>query len=131
MADTMQIWCCGCGKDVAARLTDGREIYPHRDDLHSLPFWKCDTCGNFVGCHHKTRNRTKPLGCIPTPAIRNARNHIHRCIDPLWKRGRISRRDLYQKIADGLGIAEYHTAEVRTIEDARKVYRIAKEIAND
>lgn len=27
-----QIFCCGCGADVEARLTSGAEIYPHRDD---------------------------------------------------------------------------------------------------
>jgi len=30
------IWCCTCQKDVQARLTDGREIYPHRHDLAAL-----------------------------------------------------------------------------------------------
>ena len=69
-----KIWCCGCGKEVDARLTDGAEVYPHRRDLASLPFWKCDACGNFVGCHHKTRERTKPLGCIPTPEIKDVRD---------------------------------------------------------
>lgn len=62
----MKIYCTGCGKDVQARLTDGAERYPHRPDLYELPFWKCDTCGNYVGCHHKTRAPTKPLGCIAT-----------------------------------------------------------------
>ena len=45
-----EILCCGCGGEkVQARLTHGSEIYPHRKDLYSLPFWKCDACGNFVG----------------------------------------------------------------------------------
>lgn len=79
----MKIHCCECGNDVDARLTDGREIYPHRLDLFSLPFWKCDKCKNFVGCHHKTKYRTKPLGCIPTPEIKNARKQIHSLLDPL------------------------------------------------
>lgn len=60
------IFCCCCENDVHARLTDGREIYPHRHDLYSLPFWRCDGCGNHVGCHHKTKDRTRPLGVIPT-----------------------------------------------------------------
>ena len=84
----MNIRCCGCQKKVEARLTDGSEIYPHRKDLYSLPFWKCDVCGNFVGCHHKTKNRTRPLGCIPTPEIKNARKHIHAILDPLWQSGK-------------------------------------------
>lgn len=81
-----EIYCCGCEKKVPARLTDGAEIYPHRHDLSGLPFWKCDTCGNFVGCHHKTKNRTRPLGCIPTPEIKEARKRIHSLLDPLLAR---------------------------------------------
>jgi hypothetical protein len=122
-----KIFCCGCNADVSARLTNGSEIYPHRQDLQDLPFWKCDQCGNHVGCHHKTRNRTKPLGCIPTAEIRNARQHIHSLIDPAWKSGRLSRSFLYGKISSSLG-REFHTAEIRTIEDARKIYRLAKSI---
>lgn len=120
------IYCCGCQKDVEARLTDGREIYPHRSDLYGLPFWKCDTCKNFVGCHHKTKNRTRPLGCIPTAEIKNARQHIHRILDPLWKKGGWKRGKLYARIAEEMGIEEYHTAELRTVEDARQVYRIVR-----
>lgn len=123
------IFCCGCQKDVQARLTDGREIYPHRNDLGDLPFWKCDTCKNFVGCHHKTRDKTRPLGCIPTPEIKRARQEIHKVMDPLWKSGRIERRELYGMLAHLTGVHEYHTAEIRSLEQARDVYRVVKELA--
>jgi hypothetical protein len=123
----MNIYCCCCNKEVAARLTDGSEIYPHRRDLHFMPFWKCDQCGNYVGCHHKTKNRTRPLGYIPSPELKNARNHIHRLIDPVWKSKLCSRQMLYGKISKLLGY-EYHTAEIKTIEEARKVYRVAREV---
>ena len=129
MTDTRQIWCCGCTADVAARLTDGKEIYPHRPDLGSLPFWKCDSCKNFVGCHHQTADRTRPLGCIPTQAIKDARQHIHRILDPIWKSKRMARGRLYALIAERVGKSEYHTAEIRTVEEARNVYRIVAEIA--
>lgn len=122
------IFCCGCQADVSARLTDGREIYPHRRDLYSLPFWKCDACGNFVGCHHKTADRTNPLGCIPTPELKAARQHIHRILDPLWKGGGHNRTQLYASIASQIGVPVYHTAEIRTVEQARQVYRIVSEI---
>lgn len=122
------IYCCGCQSSVEARLTDGREVYPHRKDLAELPFWSCDACGNFVGCHHKTRDRTRPLGCIPTPEIKAARQHIHKVLDPIWRSGRFGRRELYSMIAHMLGIEEYHTAEIRSVEQAREVYRIVREI---
>lgn len=126
--DSRSIFCCGCNADVSARLTDGVEIYPHRRDLAKLPFWRCDACGNFVGCHHKTKDRTRPLGVIPTPAIKAARTHIHRILDPLWKSGRFKRGEVYEMIAKRTDVAEYHTAEIRTVEQAREVYRVVKEI---
>jgi hypothetical protein len=124
----MRVHCCGCSNEVDARLTDGREAYPHRPDLGELPFWRCDACGNFVGCHHKTRNRTQPLGCIPSPEIKNARRHIHRLLDPLWQSGRHQRAALYQRLAEATGKAEYHTAEIRTLEEARLVYRALRRL---
>lgn len=123
----MKIYCCGCQQDVNARLTNGKEIYPYRSDLADLPFWKCDACGNYVGCHHKSDNPTKPLGVIPTPEIKNARRHIHNLIDPIWKSGKIKRKTLYKMISDKLGY-EYHTANIRDIHEARKIYRIVLEI---
>ena len=120
-----EIYCTGCHEAVQARLTDGSEIYPHRRDLSALPFWKCDACGNFVGCHHKTKNRTKPLGCIPTPELKKARSHIHRVLDPVWKSKQMSRKEAYQAMANKLGISEYHTAELRSIEAARDAYSAA------
>jgi len=128
---TRGIYCCGCQKDVEVRLIDGTEAYPHRSDLASLPFWKCDTCKNFVGCHHKTKDRTRPLGCIPTPELKTARKHIHRILDPLWKRGHRSRGQVYGQLAAALGKEEYHTADIRSIEEARDVYRAVKQMAGN
>lgn len=129
LTDIRTIFCCGCNKDVGARLTSGEEIYPHRKDLYSLPFWKCDTCNNFVGCHHKTKNRTQPLGCIPTKELKNARQHIHRILDPLWKNGKFKRNQLYSMIADHIGRKKYHTADIRTLEEARTVYKFVRGLA--
>ena len=125
----MKIYCCQCKMDVCAYLTDGREIYPHRPDLSSLPFWKCDVCKNYVGCHHKTKNRTKPLGNIPFKELKNARQHIHKVLDPIWKNGKMPRGKLYALIAKEIGCAEYHTAEIKTVEEARKIYVIVKRLA--
>lgn len=128
----MKIYCCGCQKEVEARLTSGAEIYPHREDLHKLPFWKCDTCKNYVGCHHKTINRSKPLGNIPSKEIKNARQHIHKLIDPLWKNYEEpyrARAWIYRWLSSKIG-KQYHTAEIKTIEEARRVYLLAKKITN-
>lgn len=127
----MKIYCCGCQKEVEARLANGREVYPHRPDLRGLPFWKCDGCGNHVGCHHKTKDSTRPLGNIPTPVLRDARKHIHALVDPLWRSGKMKRGQLYAKLAASIGARSYHTGEIRTIEEARTVYRVAKEISQE
>lgn len=124
MVESM-IYCCECQKDTIARLTDGREIYPNRRDLYVLPFWKCDVCKNYVGCHHKTSQRTKPLGNIPNNAIRNARKHIHTILDPLWKGGNMRRKEVYALISEAIG-KQYHTAEIKTVDEARQVYSIVK-----
>lgn len=124
-----QIYCCTCVEKVDARLTDGAEIYPHRQDLRSLPFWKCDTCKCFVGCHHKTKHPTRPLGCIPSKEIKEARKHIHAILDPLWQSKRFGRGQIYAWIKQRLDMKyDYHTAQIRSIEEAREVYRLLKTI---
>ena len=95
------IYCCKCLKNVDAELISGQGAYPQVNDelqqkLWHLPFWRCPTCKNFVGCHHKTKTPTKPLG---------------------W-------------IANKIGKSEFHTAEIRTIEEARLIYKICLTIRN-
>lgn len=51
---------------------------------------------------------------------------MHRIIDLLWKNKKVKRRELYKKISDYLGY-EYHTAEIRTIEEGRKVYKFVRD----
>lgn len=126
----MELWCCKCADYVDARLTDGAEVYPHRSDLADLPFWRCDACGNWVGCHHKTKKRTRPLGNIPSPELKKARGHIHALIDPLWKSKKIKRGALYNRMSEKLGW-KYHTATLRTIDEARQAYRAGQEIARE
>lgn len=122
----MQLWCCQCQKDVDARLTTGAEVYPHRKDLAAIPRWICDGCGNHVGTHHKTATPTKPLGNIPSPELKKARIHIHALIDPAWKSKRVSRRKIYAHLSSVLG-RDYHTAELRTVDEARLCYVAARD----
>jgi len=126
MSEIREIYCCQCEVKINARLTDGQEIYPHRPDLQDLPFWKCDDCKGFVGCHHKTRDRTNPLGNIPTPELKDARKHIHAFLDPMWinkPNKRKARKNVYDYLSENLGF-NYHTADLKTIEEARTTYRL-------
>lgn len=126
----MNIYCCEYKTHVNARLTSGKEIYPYRADLFNLPFWKCDKCHNYVGCHYKTKNRTNPLGCIPNKKIMEARRHIHALIDPAWKSGEISRDEIYNYLSEKTG-RNFHAANIRTIEEAREIYKLAKSFLVD
>lgn len=120
----VEIYCCGCSKSVYPRLTSALEIYPHRPDLKGKPMWRCDDCGNYVGCHHKTDTPTRPLGNIPTPEIRKARMSLHALIDPIWKSGKVKRGTVYNKISKAIGYP-YHTAEIKSMEQARMIYKHA------
>jgi zinc-finger-containing domain len=132
-ASTRSIYCCACCSKVDARLTSGEEIYPHRPDLAHIPFWKCGARGNYVGCHWKTADRTRPLGNIPTREIMAARKHIHAILDPLWKttkckpKAKGQRRKVYAEISKRIG-KEYHTGEISSLEEAREVYKIVREL---
>jgi hypothetical protein len=44
---------------------------------------------------------------------------LHALIDPIWQSGKMGRRELYAAIGRDLG-REYHTAETRTLEEARE-----------
>lgn len=121
----MNLYCCGCRADTQPELVTGAVVYPHRQDLAALPFWRCTACRNYVGCHHRTKDRTKPLGCIPTKALRAARQDLHALVDPLWRSKRMTRRKVYAAIETALG-KPFHTADMRTLADVWKVVKIVK-----
>ncbi len=120
----MKIYCAVCDSDQECHEATGKEIYPHRQDLYDLQFWQCSQCGGYVGCHKDTGN---PLGIIVSKEVKSARVHIHKLLDPPWKSNRIKRTELYRRISEALGY-EYHTAEVKTITEARHVYRAIQAI---
>lgn len=138
----MKLWCCGCNDYTQAELVGGEKIYPHRPDLYGLKFYQCPRCKNYVGTHKQWGKGTdgrqyniRALGCIPTPELKNARHKIHEILDPLWKGKRSgTRKRLYKTLSDELGY-EYHTANTRTIEECRTVYKLIQKIykrkAND
>lgn len=130
---TRKIWCCECQRDVDARLADGREVYPGHEDLADRKFWKCGTCYNFVGTHyqhHMPALRTEPLGCIAGPAMKRIRHQIHELMDPIWMTKKMRRPKLYGKLDRVVGRV-YHTAEIRTLDEARAVYRALQKIRKE
>jgi len=126
-APIRSIYCCACRKDIEAYLTNGAEVYPHREDLKDIPFWKCPTCGNHVGCHVKTDKPTDPLGYIPTPVIAQWRRLIHAKMDPLWQSGAWTRRAVYAWMTQQLGW-KFHISCLRTIKEAETAYLLLDRI---
>ena len=124
---TLVLWCCGCNKEVEARLADGRQIYPHRPDLFVRSFWRCDTCGNYVGGHWKSNTPLRPLGSIPTPALRLLRAGLHMKFDTLWKFRGVHRGELYRRVSEKFG-RQYHAGEIRSAEEAKQVSAIIDQI---
>ena len=121
----MKIYCVGCDEKVVPRITDGKEIYPHRPDLYEKKFLKCDSCGNYKAFNGKD----KPT-LIPTPELRKARREIHAILDPLWQSGKIKRGQAYAYISHRIGYP-YHNEELKNIEEARKAYQIVTQLHNE
>lgn len=129
MSDTKEhsIYCCECASEVQAVLVSGTTIYPHRPDLCDQPFWQCPTCSNYVGCHHKTKDRTRPLGVIPNGRIRVIRRQIHDVLDPLWNGDKQKRKELYRKLSEALGF-KFHAAQLRSEEECLRAPSLCKQM---
>jgi hypothetical protein len=91
--------CGECGN--ATVLVTGAIIYLHRPDLFALPFWRCEQCDAYVGCHPGTN---EPLGSPANAKTRQARKAAHAAFDVLWRSGRMKRKEAYRWLCDKLGI---------------------------
>lgn len=127
--NSIKIFCCACKKEVDALLKTGADIYPHLHYLGKIPFWQCPTCNNYVGCHHKTKDRYRPLGSIPSPELRKLRRNIHDEIDPLWKSGKYSRKEIYAILSRRIK-KEYHTADVRDVHVAEEILELVRSLGS-
>ena len=54
--------------------------------------------------------------------MKKARIEIHKILDPMWKPDKNKRRKIYSALSEFLG-RKYHTADLRSIEEARDIYR--------
>lgn len=126
----MDIYCCACEKKVLAELTSGEYLYPNRPDLFDLPFWICRTCHGTVGCHHKTADRTRPLGYLANHRMTKIRRRLHEKIDPIWKSGKMSRKALYRLLSKKLG-RRFHVATLRNVLEAEKIIGIVDNLIQE
>lgn len=110
----MTVSCPYC--DRPAVLKTGRDMYPHRADLHALRFWCCDPCGAHVGCHKPgnflivegrkiTSDGTLPFGRLANAELRSLKMEAHRAFDRLWHFGELTRHNAYRWLAHELGVS--------------------------
>lgn len=91
-----------------AQLVGGDRIYPHRPDLAHKRFWLCANDNAWVGCHPGTE---RPLGRLANTELRQAKMDAHAAFDPLWKSGRMKRKEAYAWLAKQLGVERIHIGE--------------------
>ena len=116
----MKLECINCNKDVDAELVTGNIIYPHRPDLKNRNFYKCPLCGEYVGCHPNT---IKPLGCIPSKELRQARIKVHNKLDILWRSGKYKRAEIYKTLSEHFGY-KYHNGNTKTVTECEEAIQV-------
>jgi hypothetical protein len=93
--------CPYCNEE--AQLVTGREVYPHRPDLFAKLFWACLPCKAWTGCHPGTEKR---MGRLANAETRQLKMAAHAAFDPLWKSGRMSRKEAYAWLREFTGLQE-------------------------
>lgn len=99
------VTCNYCGQP--AKLVKGDAIYPNREDLHDLNFWRCTPCNAHVGCHRPGANGgdgTVPLGRLANAELRMWKSKAHAAIDPKWQEDGRPRQEVYARMAAVLNI---------------------------
>lgn len=97
----MKVICDYCGKD--AILVTGKDLYPHRPDLYGVRAWQCKPCKASVGCH-KNSKKNAPLGRLANSELKKLKMDAHAAFDPLWKSGKMRRKEAYALLANKLSI---------------------------
>ena len=93
------IICPYCQKE--ANWCENKVIYG-KNYGKSFMCYYCDNCDAYVGCHQNTKT---PLGTMANKELRSLRIKVHAKIDPLWKSGKMTRKEVY-KMIDNIHIGE-------------------------
>jgi hypothetical protein len=126
----MNIYCCVCENEISAKLITGQTAYSHRSDLKDKRFWQCPGCFSFVGTHKYDKKHT-PLGVIVSKEVKQFRIKIHAIIDPIWKSKKLSRKEVYTKMTHLLEVKEYHTANIKSVEEGSEALKAAYNIRGE
>lgn len=115
-----KLYCVACGEDVYASKVSGDVVYPNRYDLKDKKFWRCEACGNYVSAINTGT-------VIPDASLRVWRSKIHAVIDPVWRSGVFSRKEVYKKMRAYTG-KDFHGGGLRSEQDAAMAYKAAARI---
>lgn len=113
--------CPYCGEP--AKWLSNDVIYGRRYGK-SYMVWVCFDCDAYVGCHKNTK---KPLGTMADKETREARRMAHDALDPIWRSGRCSRRNVYRILKLHFG-KEIHIARCSALECERLILAIENDI---
>lgn len=64
--------------------------------------WMCEDCTASVGCHPDGA----PLGILANTEMKELKRDCHKLFDPLWKEGKMKRKEAYRRLAKRLDIQE-------------------------
>lgn len=110
--------CPYCKKE--ARWCENKERYGKNYGKSYMCYW-CKDCDSYVGCHENTK---RPLGTMANAELREWRMKTHAAIDPLWKEGKMTRKQVYSFLSQSLG-REIHVGE-SDIEMCQKIISTIK-----
>jgi hypothetical protein len=115
--------CEYCNKK--AKMVTGEKIHPHRPDLYTLNFWRCDPCDASVGCAPGT---ITPLGRMANAELKKEKQLAHQAFDTIWKSGKIRRTQAYNLLSKKLGIS-VHDCHIGMFDKTmcQKVVELSKE----
>lgn len=105
--------CPFCGNDAV--WCENKAIYG-RNFGKSFMCWLCKPCDAYVGCHQNTK---QPLGIMANKETRAWRIKVHAVIDPLWKSGKMKRKEVYA-ILNKMAGKYFHVGE-SSIEDCKSI----------
>lgn len=108
-----------------AVLVDSEAVY----ERSYGPIWICWKCQAWVGVHENSP-RYQPLGRLANRRLRMAKSAAHAALDPLWKRGLMTRKGAYAWLAEQMNLPVKRThigwfdeAQCQRVIDHVKAYR--------
>jgi len=85
--------------DQPAKYAPNEEFYGKRYGKSYMCYF-CKPCGAYVGTHNNTE---RALGTMANQELRNWRKKAHTMFDPLWRDGKMTRKEAYRWLKEKTG----------------------------